>query len=52
MSLSTLKDVAKKYQHLVTTQPLVLSEIESACRWLSYLASGNKKKNNFFTFKQ
>ena len=40
MSLSTLKDAVKKYRDLVVTQPLVVSEVESVCRWLSYLASG------------
>lgn len=38
--VSVVREYADKYRQLVVSQPLVLSEVESAVRWMSYLAAG------------
>lgn len=42
MALSTLKESYEKYKELVTANPVVVSEIESAIRWFSYLTAGKE----------
>ena len=37
---SVLREYVQKYQKLVVNQPLLLSDVETAVRWLSYLAAG------------
>ena len=40
MPLSVARDYMERYRQFVVSQPLVMSEVESAIRWTSYLAAG------------